>query len=766
MRTRDGLVILVAFGATLTSLRSGGDVTLTEIWRLDSPVHHRHHLQEQPGDYHVHAAPAPIIADVDGDGLNEVVHVDGSGWLQVLRSPSGGAPLEVISRVHCAPKALLSEQGELPVALAAGYLTPGAADMHIVVVREDWMVLCYASDLRLVWRRELRHADAAAAAARFGGGGDGGVSGGGGGGGGGGSGSDPLADYVIDQVAVTLTPSPKAGGGRGLVVVGGTMRPRRAAAGGGGGVIVEADFADSDGSAAAIDAAERAREAAAHFSLYAFDGATGAERWRHLGVRAEGEGQGGGASGEGGEGAGAGKGGAPALRPQYKVSDADLHRDEREAFGGWRAYEASLLLRALPHRWAAPHDTRIAAAHLVRRRIAPPAAAAPGAAAAAGGASFLSKLAAPRGGASQRQQRQRKAAAAAAAAQPPPNVVLTHTAHGVEAVALDTGRPVCALPLAAPRGQAAAFADVNGDGVIDRVGAAEGVAAAAAARHSTHHHRHRRHNLASDVAALRRGCTAVALSGVPPATPLFNGTICADAAAVPSARAAAAAFTRGAERVVAAPALPLLVPRAAPAAAAAAAAAGKHAAPPPRAPMDTVFAMSEGTVSSYAPDGRLNWQARNGPRWRAGDDGDGGSATPPGTGGYLALLPLARGFIGGGGGGAAAGDVGIVVAGEAEVVVYAARTGRVLGRAALPEPPALPPVVGDLDNDGAADVLLVGGDWALALRARREVAARLLLALLALVAAATVAVAAAAQQRGDGVGSVGGGRRPIKRATD
>jgi hypothetical protein len=153
--------------------------------------------------------------------------------------------------------------------------------------------------------------------------------------------------------------------------------------------------------------------------------------------------------------------------------------------------------------------------------------------------------------------------------------------------------------------------------------------------------------------------------------------------------------------------------------ASAAAASAQHLADGRPMQFDAVFAVSSGAVTSYAPDGRLNWQTAGGPTWSEG------------SGGWLLRLPAPRGLasaaqqayhlgaglsqrrVGSGGAGAEELSLELLVVGEAELAVLSAVDGTVLATAPVPQPPRRRPILGDFDADGAAEVLLVtdGAVW-------------------------------------------------------
>ena len=243
-------------------------------------------------------------------------------------------------------------------------------------------------------------------------------------------------------------------------------------------------------------------------------------------------------------------------------------------------------------------------------------------------------------------------------------------------------------------------------------------------------------------------CSCLALSGLPAREQLFNGSLCdgkghfKDLLDRPDhigeerrredghSGGGGGGKPHGGRRVSVLAAAPVVVPRLGPTVAsrqaASARASGRSAGPGGRSAgrahglhradgrplqFDAVFAVSTGVASSYGPDGRLNWQTYDAPSWSEGN------------GGWLLRLPTpqapddggggGRRRSGGGGSGAEELSLELLVAGESRLAVLSALTGEVLAEAGVPEPPRRRPILGDFDDDGASEVLLVsdGAVW-------------------------------------------------------
>ena len=116
---------------------------------------------------------------------------------------------------------------------------------------------------------------------------------------------------------------------------------------------------------------------------------------------------------------------------------------------------------------------------------------------------------------------------------------------------------------------------------------------------------------------------------------------------------------------------------------------------------DALFAVSSGVVSSYGPSGELNWQLHDAPTWGEGNRG------------WLLRLPpalssqaarLGSGLQAGPGGGSDLHSQEVLVVGDESLMVVGATFGEVLCDAPVPQPPRRKPILGDFDDDGAAEV--------------------------------------------------------------
>ena len=414
--------------------------------------------------------PPPVIADVDGDGVNEiVVATRNPPLLRVLSAPSPRATLaltdsaqapHVRRRVSLLTSGVRIAKGRYPVALATGPLIRGGADgeqaLHSIVVLTDaWSVLCFNHKLELQWETVVQYQQQ----------------------------SLGIADLWIREAALLVRPN--------RVIVGGSMHTTEA---------LEADASAAAGTAPAprdafahlrsVDrrdvrsdepvglggergahsyAARRRR--AERFSIYALDGERGRIVWARTADELDSA-----ASADGAKNA------AP---PNWRLAGMRRAEDARRTCHRYRRALATAL-RAHPHAWANRADTAILGASFELDDLAARAASAGargerkaasarlGALAAAAslghyvagaGAASVSASAAASAAAGGRSGR----SGSRSSSRSGENVLLLHTRRGVEVLHLDSGAAVCTEAL--PPSTISITADINGDGAVDRVAA-------------------------------------------------------------------------------------------------------------------------------------------------------------------------------------------------------------------------------------------------------------------------------------------------------
>ena len=406
--------------------------------------------------------PPPIIADVNGDGVNEiVVATRNPPLLRVLSAPTqrealhstqNAQPLlraRVRQRVSLLTSGVRIATGRYPVALATGPLVHGGADgklalLSIVVLTDAWSVLCFNHKLELQWETVVQYQQQ----------------------------SLGIADLWIREAALLVRPN--------RVVVGGSMHTTEA---------LEADAEAAVGSAPAqrdvfahLTGADRRdvrsdepvglggergahsyaarRRRAQRFSVYALEGARGRVVWARTADELDSPAS---AAAE-----------KNAALPKWRPAGMQRAEDARRTC---RRYRRSLAtaLRAHPHAWANRADTAILGAIFELDDLTASAASAPAdrkaasarvgalAAAASLGHYVAGAGAAPAAGGRARSNTRSSSSSSSE------NVLLLHTRLGVEVLHLESGVAVCTEML--QPSALSVTADINGDGSVDRVSA-------------------------------------------------------------------------------------------------------------------------------------------------------------------------------------------------------------------------------------------------------------------------------------------------------
>eukprot|EP00026_Physarum_polycephalum_P003889 Phypoly_transcript_03906.p1 GENE.Phypoly_transcript_03906~~Phypoly_transcript_03906.p1 ORF type:complete len:676 (+),score=80.54 Phypoly_transcript_03906:81-2108(+) len=620
MRKRDlGILILCAFAILWSFRGEAGGYYFTESWvqQLDTTLYSNLHFPAKS-----EKLPKPLITDLDGDGQNEVVFATRDCTLKVMDVSSTTMSTKSTPTVKAQSSLMRTvgvRSGRRPVGLASGYLKTSEQESTqvIVVVTDGWIVMCYDHNLELLWE------------------------------------SIPVDEvpegYYHEEVAILIAPHPVRVGDEGIVVVGG----RLVSEGIGGDIEHEHET-----SHIGPDKRVEREEEGFHFSYFAFDGKSGALRWKH---------------------------------EEGDFFSADPHEDEEgdrdtevETFMpshsfkqhvfsqvrhlgevDWRTYKHHVLTH-LPYRWIDGFDSSFALDRFTKKTnfgrsnantqkdvgwnteaigIPNPL-----------GSSdpFATNQLVPKRDVDK------------------PNVVVAKVKSGIEVVHLFTGRPLCRLLL--PSLQAAyssgAYADINGDEVIDQIIS----------------------SVNEPSANDRIRCLAIANTGLPPIEQLWNGTVCLR-------------YSGAMESLVAGLKLNIQMSTTAPSFLPSTTTLG----------LNSIFLVSSGKINAFGPDGEYLWDVDSRANWRQNDYpvltpihilpnepalhmlalGTSLSLIAP-TGELLSTVRLRR----------------PVTLHEEAPVEGAGETGT--GIAGGPRPGEIwsvaPPTLGDFNNDGLADVIVVGHD--------------------------------------------------------
>ena len=164
-RQRDVIVLLLMAFAIYLSIDSAGlDYSISPCWFYQDTST----SVGVSGD-EILRNLQPIITDLDGDGTNEIVLVSADGSkIQVLNGepPASTGYDEIYTPVvtytaQLSTSKLNVRTGKAPVAIKTGYVdkyseTKGRQQV-VVVLREDWTVVCFDAQLRLLWEKSVGH---------------------------------------------------------------------------------------------------------------------------------------------------------------------------------------------------------------------------------------------------------------------------------------------------------------------------------------------------------------------------------------------------------------------------------------------------------------------------------------------------------------------------------------------------------------------------------------------------------------------------------
>jgi hypothetical protein len=371
----------------------------------------------------------------------------------------------------------------------------------IVVLFEDWTVKCFDNKLQLKWEKLVSHAIHEH--------------------------DNAMTYFSMDEVGIHIAPlSLQEDAPPGLVIIGASMKMKEE--------YVTNLLRMEEGTLMFESGSKEhpfmeLRSKYEHFSLYALEASSGKILWKHDGqdVRPEQY--------------------VRSLPQQaFKLNINDIMSQAHHAPGlnDWTVFRQSLI-NELPHIWKSKTDTFIRIAHFIRKHIG------------AGSQSQISKKAnskapksvtkslpslsisskdqvnnAKKDGKKRNNDISKMGASSSGRftglEMPPvaedatlphdasehtyhPNVIVSHTKRGLEVNALRTGMPITALSLSGGDG----YVDIDGDGLVDTIIVLRNAADALQQGSKFAHPHHDLHH-----------CSVMVVSGLPPRTQLFNGTIC------------------------------------------------------------------------------------------------------------------------------------------------------------------------------------------------------------------------------------------------
>lgn len=270
-----------------------------------------------------------------------------------------------------------------------------------------------------------------------------------------------------------------------------------------------------------------------------------------------------------------------------------------------------------------------------------------------------------------------------------PNVLVAHTNRGLEVISLRTGASIASLSLAKDR----TYVDLDGDGVIDSLTVLESPSDVTSESFTQLHNNERLQH-----------CMLVATSGLPAISQLFNGTICQTRRHLhdPVRRFnSALPTTISATRPVVYQSVDpgtLQV--------------SKYS--------DVAVAINTGMVTSYSGSGAFKWQLDNAPTWPVDFPHR-----------FIGLIDTDAHRVD---------EIGgpdklkskLLVVGKDDFAMVSS-LGGLLAFAHLPNPVIAYPVVGDFDNDGITDVIIITQSAILGFRLEVTESTRILFILLCIL---------------------------------
>ncbi|KAL6048323.1 Integrin-alpha FG-GAP repeat-containing protein 2 [Balamuthia mandrillaris] len=533
MKNRDLGILFLSAVAILLSFQQQSYFTLRPTWI--QPIDTSHFANGHFPAPH-ETLPVPIVADIDGDGANEIVYVTPDYRIRILEGAATNTPLvenNMLQELPIKAEATLVTAGGISsgsraVAMATGYLEPFKEGLvrkqSIVVVTNGWGVMLFDSNLRLIWESNVR--------------------------------DDLSSELYHSEVAITVAPFPVRVGDKGVVVVGGRLERRPDVA------RLSHELRDMD--------EEEGDEDEEHFSYYAFDGRTGALRWKHeAGDFFKSQDH---------------QDEEKTLLPEHSYKLHVIGHTKHLGELDWKEFKQSVL-QNLPHAVYRKEEASFALDHFERQHHAGRSGAAAssewkGEALGIPSDHHLHIAGLPFGG---------YAPHTATDFIKKPNVVVAHLKSGLEVVHLYTGKPLCELTLGE-----GLHLDINGDGVIDTIKAVN-------------------FGDGEDSGT----CYAFATSGIPPMETLFNTSICqtndgffGDLFAAPkTSRKAQRRAAREAKGMEATNPVALQSPR-------------SLMRDPLHSDKDIVFLVSSGKMTSLDNKGRVNWQVETSVTWGQQGGGD------------------------------------------------------------------------------------------------------------------------------------------------
>ncbi|EGG15798.1 hypothetical protein DFA_09466 [Cavenderia fasciculata] len=492
--------------AVLVSLYTHQDYSLhlSLILPIDSNNYENNHFP-QPHEL----LPQPIITDLNGDQRNQIIYVTNDQKIRIVdplyainNMNTNNENGRIVGRNDIIYEASLSSKfgissGRRPVALKTGYTTPSGTaanrEQVIVVVLDDWSVLCYNSRLKPLWESFII--------------------------------DDIPKNHYLSEIAIDIIPINLKEGDQGLIVLGGRLEPV------GNGVghkphvmpaigidpkkymdndyLSDGEFTGYDPNEEDVGGGEHQGEGhdhkdegglhgrdESHFSYYALDAKTGAKRWSHE---------------------------ENDFKPKNVHLDEEYHGEKRHSYKqhiislmdhegevNWKLFKDNMLDQ-LPHSWSSRYDTKLQSNHFTKSKKSGQSNQGGNTPSTSGtGGKEWENLFGQQSQSQTTQQRWN---------QEESNVIVSHHRHGIEVIHISSGRTLCKLLLEGTDAHRSltshhyiVYVDLDGDGMVDQVHSVTGDPVGSVSSFSR--------SSRQDV------CMGMALAGLPPRDHLFNKSIC------------------------------------------------------------------------------------------------------------------------------------------------------------------------------------------------------------------------------------------------
>lgn len=166
--TKEHLILILLCVVIGYLLRSHDTYELRPVWRKRAEFHH---FENKKYPIKSEQLPPPLITDLDGDGINEIISITNDLKLSVMTLPDPVSKDEedrTLPHVAVKHKVTLphgdphtgQQSSGWPVVMVSGFTIPYLSMMQIrhqvvVIVTDKWWVFCYNSSLGLLWQKQL-----------------------------------------------------------------------------------------------------------------------------------------------------------------------------------------------------------------------------------------------------------------------------------------------------------------------------------------------------------------------------------------------------------------------------------------------------------------------------------------------------------------------------------------------------------------------------------------------------------------------------------